>query len=51
MEERGEEREGKWAVSLQPAYAQEPKKFVRVIGGPCINSEELNHYMNGLRED
>jgi hypothetical protein len=27
--EREEEREGKWAVSLQPALTQEPRKFVR----------------------
>jgi len=45
MEERGEERERRWAAtaSLQPTYAQEPKKFVKGIGGPCINSEELNY--------
>jgi len=29
----------KQAVSLQPAYAQEPRNLVREISGPCINSE------------
>jgi len=29
VEEREEEREGKWAVSLQPVSTQEPKHFVR----------------------
>jgi len=26
------------------------ENFVRGINGPYINSEELNYYMNGLRE-
>ena len=41
VEERIEEREEKRAVSLQPAWVQEPRKFVREISGPCINCEEL----------
>ena len=50
MEEREGKRERRWAVSLQPIYAQEPRKIVRVISGSCINSGELNYYINGLRE-
>jgi hypothetical protein len=34
-----EEREEKRAVSLQPAWAQEPRNFVRETSGPYINSE------------
>jgi len=41
VEERREEREEKWAISLQPAWAQELRKSVREIGGSCINCEEL----------
>jgi hypothetical protein len=33
VEEKDEEREDKRAVSLQPAYTQEPKTFVRQISG------------------
>jgi hypothetical protein len=29
VEEREEEKEEKWAVSLQPASTQEPRKFVK----------------------
>ena len=36
-----ERREEKWDVSLQPVWAQEPRKSVREIDGPCINCEEL----------
>jgi hypothetical protein len=32
-------REKKQFVSLQPAYIQKPKNFVREISGPCIDSE------------
>ena len=38
---REEEREEKRAVTLQSAWAQEPKKIVREISGLCINCEEL----------
>jgi len=31
VKEREEEREGRWAINLQPAYAQEPRKFMREI--------------------
>ena len=41
---RREEREGKWAVSLQTASTQGPRNFVRETDGPCINHEGLNHY-------
>ena len=41
VEERREEREEKRAVSLQPAWAQELKKYVRETGGSYINCEEL----------
>jgi len=51
MEEREEEKEGRWTVRLQPAYAQELRKFVREASGSCINSEGLNHYINELKED
>jgi hypothetical protein len=40
MEERGEEREEKWVVSLQSVQTQ-PKNFVRETSEPCINSEEV----------
>ena len=49
MEERGEEREEKWSVSLQPVSTQEPKNLVRETGEPCINDEGLNHYTSRLR--
>lgn len=41
MEDRGEEREEKWAVSLQSAEAQESRNFVREISRSCINFKEL----------
>jgi hypothetical protein len=41
FKEREEEREEKRVVSLQPAWAQGPRNFVREVSGPCINSEEL----------
>ena len=41
VEERREEGEEKRAVTLQPAWAQELKKFVRETCMPCINCEEL----------
>jgi len=41
VEERREEREEKRAVSLQPAWAQQPRKSVRETIGPCINCGEL----------
>jgi len=44
VEKREEEREGKQAVSLQPAQAQEPINFVRETSGLYINGGELNHY-------
>jgi len=44
VEKREEEREGKQAVSLQPAQAQEPRNFVRKTSGLYINGGELNHY-------
>ena len=50
MQERGEEREERWAVSLQPAYVQKSKKNVKEIGESYINSEGLDHYINRLRE-
>ena len=40
VEERGEEREEKRAVSLQPVWAQEPRKSVRETSGPCVNYKE-----------
>ena len=49
LEEKGEDRGGKWAVSLQPASTQEPKNLVRETREPCINDEELNHYTSRLR--
>ena len=49
VEERGEDREGKWAVSLQAASTQEPRNLVRETGGLCINDEGLNHYTSRLR--
>jgi len=49
VEEREEEREERWAVSLQPAWAQEPRNFVRGACGPYINDEGLNYYTNWLR--
>jgi len=39
MEERGEEREEKRAVSLQPASTQEPRKLVRETSEPYINDD------------
>jgi len=48
VEERGEEREGKWAVSLQAASTQEPRNLVRETGGLCIN-DERHHYTSRLR--
>ena len=41
MEERWKEREEKRAVSLQPAWTQEPRNSVRETSGPCINSEDV----------
>ena len=49
MRWRREEREEKWAVSLQPTSIQELRNLVRETGGPCINDEELNHYTSRLR--
>jgi len=40
VEEREEEREEKQAVSLQPAWTQEPKNFVRDKWA-CINIEDV----------
>jgi hypothetical protein len=37
----GGEREEKRDVSLQPAWAQEPRNSVRETSGPYINNEEL----------
>ena len=48
MEEREEEREEMWAVSLQPAEAQEPRNFVREKGGSYSLQLAVNYYMNGL---
>ena len=48
---RREKKKEKKVSLLQSAYAQELKKIVRVIGGLCINSERLDDYMNGLREN
>ena len=36
MDERGEERDEKWAVNLQP---QEPRKSIRQTGEPYIYRE------------
>jgi len=36
VEEREEEKERKWAVNLQPAYAKEPRKFVRQVDHAII---------------
>jgi hypothetical protein len=41
MEERGEGREEKRAVSLQPASSQQPKNFIRETSGLCINGKKL----------
>jgi hypothetical protein len=41
VEKRGEEREEKRDVTLQPVWAQESKKSVRETSGPCINDEKL----------
>jgi hypothetical protein len=41
VEERREKREEKRLVRLQLVWAQESKKYVREIGGTCINCEEL----------
>ena len=51
MEEREEEREEKYAVSLKPASTQEPRHFVRYISGPCIYGGELNYYISGLKDE
>ena len=51
VEEREEERERKWAISLQPTLTQESRNLVRQISGPCINGGELNHYTNGLKNE
>jgi hypothetical protein len=41
LEKREEGREGKRAVNLQPAVAQAPKSFVRVVGGPYADKVVL----------
>ena len=46
-----ERREEKWDVSLQPVWAQEPRKSVRETSGLCINGGELNHYISRLRDE
>jgi hypothetical protein len=45
-----EEREEKQVVSLQPTWTQEPRNSMRHTSGPCINSEDCNCYMGGLRD-
>jgi hypothetical protein len=49
VEERREERKERWAVSLQPAWAQETKIYVREINESYLKCERLNHYTNWLR--
>ena len=49
VEKRGKEREEKRAIILQPVWTQEPRNSVRHTSGPCINSEDCNYYMGGLR--
>ena len=44
MEEREEEKKDRWAVILQPAWAQEPRNLMRVTCGPYINDGRLNYY-------
>jgi len=39
VEKRGEEREGKQIVSLQPALTQKQRKLVRETCEPYINDE------------
>ena len=41
VDERGEKRDQKRAISLQPAQAQEPSKYMRQTCAPYIYSEEL----------
>jgi hypothetical protein len=41
---RREEREERWVVSLQSAWAQEQKIYVREINEPYLKCERLNHY-------
>jgi hypothetical protein len=48
VEEKGEKREKKRAVSLQPAWIQELRNFMRETSGLCINGKEL--CMSGLKD-
>ena len=55
MEEREEEREGKWALREEPALARAHRHFVRMKGGPrnkkvvVVHSFELLLYMLTIR--
>ena len=40
-----------WVINLQSIYTHELRKFMKVIGESCINSEGLNHYINRLKEN
>lgn len=51
VEERGEQREDKQAVNLQPADARASRHFVSELGGPGINDTvyiTANYYMSRL---
>jgi hypothetical protein len=50
VEEKEEEREERWAASLQPGWAQEPRNHIRGTCGSYINDEGLNYYTSWLRD-
>jgi hypothetical protein len=47
VEERGDEREEKRVISLQPAWAQELRKSMRETSGSCVNDEKLTTIWTG----
>ena len=49
MEGREDEREERWAASLQLVSTQEPRKLVRETDVPYINDDRLNYHTSGLR--
>ena len=49
MEGREDEREERWAASLQLVSTQEPRKLVRETDVPHINDDRLNYHTSGLR--
>ena len=50
VNQRGEKREKRRVVSLQPTSTQEQKNFMKETSEPYMNDEELNHYTSRLKD-